>query len=148
VQLPDMPPIAWTDNDGSLANKVIGALPGPRLAAATPAASTAATAQQRGAESTNGSGGAPPAKLAPQVEAVAAAKPKSGEPVAAQAATNEAPQVESQQPAVEQPKPEQKRVANAAAPPASDRTATAPPAAPDESFLGRWARKLLATINW
>jgi hypothetical protein len=144
VQLPDMPPIAWTDNDGSLANRVIGALPAPRLAAAAPAASTASLAQQRGAETTNGSAGAPPAKLAPQNEAVAAAKPRSGEPRETPSDTNEAPKVEPQRIAVEEPKLEQKHVATVAAPIASDKSA----AAPDESFLGRWARKLLATINW
>jgi len=148
VQLPDMPPIAWTDKDGSLANKVIGALPGPRLAAAAPAASTASIAQQRGPETRNGSAGAPPAKPAPQIEVVAAAKPRSGEPHETQSDTNEGPKVEPQRTAAEEPKLEQKHVATAAAPIASDKTSAAPPAAPDESFLGRWARKLLATINW
>ena len=110
VQLPEMPAIAWTDNDGSLANKVFGAMPGPRVAA--------------------------PAQAAP------AAEPREKE-----SARNEAPRVEPQQTATEQPKPELKRAADAAATPANDKTENAP-TVPKESFLGRWTRRLLATITW
>ena len=110
VQLPEMAPIAWTDNDGSLANKVFGAMPGPRVAA--------------------------PAQAAP-----------SAEPREKESARNEAPRVEPQQTATEQPKPELKRAADAAATPANDKTENAP-TVPKESFLGRWTRRLLATITW
>ncbi|HXX50688.1 MAG TPA: murein L,D-transpeptidase family protein [Xanthobacteraceae bacterium] len=48
-QLPQMAAVPWADNDGSLANKFFGALPGPR--SRTQVASTDSTAQQRGADS-------------------------------------------------------------------------------------------------
>jgi murein L,D-transpeptidase YafK len=63
-QLPQLPPIPWADNDGSLANKFFGALwePGSR----TQIASTDSMTQERGANSaTTGSAAAPAAKPAP-----------------------------------------------------------------------------------
>lgn len=144
VQLPEMAAIPWTDNDGSWANKLIGALPGPRLAAEGQAAPAVSTAQRRGADTTtNGTAAAaPPTKLAPQVETVAAATSTSGEPRENQSNKNETPKAEPQAAALQ---PELKQ---AAAPQVNDKTESAPPVPAEESFLGRWARRLLATINW
>ena len=62
-------------------------------------------------------------KPAPQGDSGVAAKPTLGESSEAGAATS-------------------------AAPLASDKTERARPTMPDESFLGRWTRRLLATITW
>ena len=49
--LPQLPPIPWTDNDGSLANRLFGALSGSNYAVRTHAAWPDSTLQGRGAES-------------------------------------------------------------------------------------------------
>jgi murein L,D-transpeptidase YafK len=49
-QLPQLPPVAWADNDGSLASKFFGALFESKSASQTQAASTVPTRQERGAD--------------------------------------------------------------------------------------------------
>jgi murein L,D-transpeptidase YafK len=75
-ELPQLPPIPWTDHDGSLANRFFGALPGLKPASPTQTASTDATTQKRGAElATMGSNAAPTTTPTPQIDTVAAPKP-------------------------------------------------------------------------
>ncbi len=65
-QLPQMPPIPWADNDGSLTNRFFGALFELKPASQTQVASTASTMQERGANSaTTGSTATATRKLAP-----------------------------------------------------------------------------------
>ena len=121
-ELPQLPPIPWADNDGSLASRVFDTLPEAKPSSqAQVAAATSTTHEDSANSATNGSAVAAATKPA-QSEAGVAAKPKSGEPSEAGAATS-------------------------AAPPASDKTERALPAVP-ELFLGRWTRRLLATITW
>ena len=64
-QLPQMTPVPWADNDGSLANKFFGALLEP--ASRTQVASTDSTVQDRSANSaTTGSTAAPAPESAPE----------------------------------------------------------------------------------
>jgi len=49
LQLPQLPPVPWTDNHGSLANKFFGALFGSKLAVQTLVASTDSTMPEGGA---------------------------------------------------------------------------------------------------
>jgi hypothetical protein len=143
IQLPDMAPTPWTDNGGSLANKVFGALPEVKPQSQAQVAIAGSSTQEGSDSVTNGSAATPATQPAPQSETVAVAKPTSSGPSEGQAAT-----IESQPNATAQPKPVLQHGANAAAPPAGDETARTPPAPPEESFLGRWTRRLLATINW
>ena len=48
IQLPQLPPVPWADNDGSLANKFFGALFGAKPGSQTHVASTNSTIQARG----------------------------------------------------------------------------------------------------
>jgi murein L,D-transpeptidase YafK len=64
IDLPEMPPIEWTNNDGSVANKFFGALLESKLSSQTQFASTASTTQERDASS-NGSTVTPTTKSAP-----------------------------------------------------------------------------------
>jgi murein L,D-transpeptidase YafK len=50
-QLPQLPPVPWTDNDGSLASKFFGALFDSKSASQTHVASTVSTARESGADS-------------------------------------------------------------------------------------------------
>jgi murein L,D-transpeptidase YafK len=50
-ELPQLPPIPWTDNSGSLANRLFGALFGSHYASQTPLAWPDSTLQGRGADS-------------------------------------------------------------------------------------------------
>jgi len=50
-QLPQLPPVPWADNDGSLANKFFGALFESKPASQTLVASTNSTTPERGANS-------------------------------------------------------------------------------------------------
>lgn len=80
-ELPQMPPVPWADNDGSLANKYFGALLGLNPASQAQIASTDSTTPDRGTElRTTGSNAAATTKPAPQIETVAAPKPKSSRP--------------------------------------------------------------------
>jgi hypothetical protein len=80
-ELPQMPPVPWADNDGSLANKFFGALLGLKAASQTQIASTNSTIQERGAESTTtGSSATATTKPTAQIDTVTAPKPKSTEP--------------------------------------------------------------------
>ena len=64
-QLPEMPPVPWTDNDSSLANKFFGALPGSKAVSDTHVATTDATTHKRGADpATTATAGKPAAKPA------------------------------------------------------------------------------------
>jgi murein L,D-transpeptidase YafK len=144
IQLPDMPPTPWTDSAGSLANKVFGALPEVKPQSQTQVAAAGSATHEGSAEpATSGATATPATKPAPPSETVAAAKPTSSGPSEGQAAKTEA-----QAMAAAQPKPVAQFAANAAAPPAGDKIARPPPAPPEESFLGRWTRRLLATITW
>jgi hypothetical protein len=46
IELPELPPVPWTDNGGSLANQFFGALPVSR----TPVATTDSATQKRGTD--------------------------------------------------------------------------------------------------
>ena len=132
IELPQLPPVPWTDNDGSLANKFFGALPKSKPGSQAHVASTNSTTHESSADSaTAGSAATPATKPAPQSQVGIAAKPTSGGPSEAQPARNE-----SQQTAAPQPSPVPQPGANAAAPPTSDKTEHTLPAVP-ESFLGR-----------
>jgi hypothetical protein len=142
-QLPEMPAIPWTDNDSSLASRFFGASPESKPPSQVQVAATSSTAHESSADSaTAGSAATPATNPAPQSQVGIAAKPTSGGPSEAQPARNE-----SQQTAAPQPSPVPQPGANAAAPPTSDKTEHTLPAVP-ESFLGRWTRRLLATITW
>ena len=144
IQLPDMPPTPWTDSGGSLANKVFGALPEVKPQSQAQVATAGSATHEGSADSAaNGSTVTAATKPAPPSETVAAAKPTSSRPSEGQAA-----KTESQAMANAQPKPVAQSGANAAAPPAGGKTERTPPAPPEESFLGRWTRRLLATITW
>ena len=137
-QLPQLPPVPWADNDGSLASKLFGALYESKPASQTQVASTGSATQERGADSaTTGSTATPTTKPAPQIETVAAAKPKSSEPRRNELANHDAPTSEPQA-AVVQPKPAPQQEANAVPPTASGNTVSAPPTGPADSFDGRW----------
>jgi murein L,D-transpeptidase YafK len=80
-ELPQLPPVPWTDRDGSLANKYFGAMLGLTPISPTPIISTDSTTEKPGAElRTTGSNAAATTTPAPQIETVAAPKPKSVEP--------------------------------------------------------------------
>jgi hypothetical protein len=80
-ELPQLPPVPWTDHDGSLANKYFGAMLGLKPIAPTQIVSTGSTTQERGAElRTTGSNATATPKPTPQIETVVAPKLKSGEP--------------------------------------------------------------------
>jgi murein L,D-transpeptidase YafK len=129
-----LPPIPWTDNDGSLASKFFGALFESKPASQMQVAST-----DRGADSaTTGSNAALTTKPTPQIETVVTAKPKRSEPRENQSTKNEAPRVESQQTAAPRPKPETQQEANAALPLVSHNTKSALPIVPAVSFISRW----------
>jgi hypothetical protein len=143
-RLPQLPPVPWADNDGSLASKLFGALFGSKPATQAQVASTDSATQERAADSaTTGSTATPTAKPAPQIEAVAAAKPVSSEPrknesAKKEAPKNDAPESEPQQTAALQPRSAPQQGANAAPPTASDNTISAPPIVPADSFDYRW----------
>jgi hypothetical protein len=64
--LPQMPPVPWADNDGSLVSKFFGALLESKSTSQTQVASTASTSPGRGADSaTAGSTATPTTKPAP-----------------------------------------------------------------------------------
>ena len=122
-QLPEMPAIPWTDNNGSLASRVFDTLPEAKPSSQAQVAAATSTTHEDSADFSDKRVGGRAATKPAQSEAGVAAKPKSGEPSEAGAATS-------------------------AAPPASDKTERVRPTMPDESFLGRWTRRLLATITW
>jgi murein L,D-transpeptidase YafK len=63
IQLPDMPPVPWTDNASSLTSEFFGGSPASLLAAQTQVASTASAPPERGADSAaSGSASAPALK--------------------------------------------------------------------------------------
>ena len=65
IELPQLPPVPWADNDGSLANKFFGALPELKPGSQAHVASTEATARKRGTDpATTASTGKPGAKPA------------------------------------------------------------------------------------
>jgi murein L,D-transpeptidase YafK len=137
-RLPQLPPVPWADNDGSLANKLFGAVFGSKPAPETQVASTDSATQERGADSaTTGLTATPKAMPATQIETVAAAKPKSSEPPNDESAKNDATS-EPRQAAAVQPKPAPQQEASAASPPASDSAVSAPPTMPADSFDNRW----------
>jgi len=144
TQLPQLPPVPWAENDGSLASKLFGALFGSKSAQQAQVASTVSATQERGANSaTTGSTATPTAKPALQIEAVAAAKPVSREPRKNETAKNEvpennAPESEPQHTTALQPRLAPQREANAAPPSVSDNTGSAPPIVPAASFDYRW----------
>jgi murein L,D-transpeptidase YafK len=78
-ELPQLPPVPWTDRNGSLANKYFGALPALKPASQPQIASTDSTSQRRGgAEArTPGSNAAVTTRPGSQIET--AVTPKSGE---------------------------------------------------------------------
>jgi murein L,D-transpeptidase YafK len=142
--LPQLPPVPWADNDGSLASKLFGAWFGSKSAPQAQIASTNSATQERGvASATTGLTATSTAKSALQIEAVAAANPVSREPrknesAKNEAPKNEAPESEPQQTAALQPRPARQQEANAAQPTASDNTRSAPPIVPVASFDYRW----------
>ena len=139
-----MPPIAWADNDGSLASKLFGALFGSKPAPKEQIASTNSATQEPGVDSpTAGLTATPTAKPALQMEAVAAANPMSREPGMNEPAKNEAPKDEApvskpRQTAALQPRPAPQQEANVAPATASDNIGSAPPKVPATSFDYRW----------
>ena len=143
-RLPQMPPVAWADNDGSLASKLFGALFGSKPAPKAQIASTNSATQEPGVNSpTTGLTATPTAKPAPQMEAAAAANPMSreprmNEPAKNEAPKNEAPVSEPQQTAALQPRPAPQQEANVAPATASDNIGSAPPKVPATSFDYRW----------
>ena len=143
-RLPQMPPVAWADNDGSLPSKLFGALFGSKPAPKEQIASTNSARQERGVDSTStGLTAMPTAKPAPQTETAAAATAMSREPGMNELAKNEAPKnvapaSEPQQTAALQPSPAPQQEANAAPATASDNIGSAPPKAPATSFDHRW----------
>jgi murein L,D-transpeptidase YafK len=61
IELPQLPPVPWADNDGSLANQYFGALPGAKPTSETHVATTDSTAQKHSAApATTASTGKPP----------------------------------------------------------------------------------------
>jgi murein L,D-transpeptidase YafK len=50
IELPQLPPVPWTDNDGSVANQYFGALPGSKPASETHVATTDSTTHKRAAD--------------------------------------------------------------------------------------------------
>jgi murein L,D-transpeptidase YafK len=137
--LPQLPPVPWADNDGSLASKFFGDLFESKPASQMQVVSADSTTDDRGGDSaTTGSTAKPTTRPTPQIETVVTAKPKPNELGENQSAKNEAPRVESQQTAAVQPKPEPQQEANAASPLASHNTKSALPIVPGESFISRW----------
>src|SRR5262249_5863680 len=127
---PQPPPVSHTDNNGSLASKLFGALFGSKPASQTQLAS--ATHEGSGGSSTS----RPNAKPATHIQTVAAAKLNSSKPP-----KNETTALKSErkQTAAVQPKPGLQQEANAA-PPGSDNISvvSALPTAPADSFDSRW----------
>jgi murein L,D-transpeptidase YafK len=77
-QLPQLPPIPWADDDGSLTSAFFGVLAGSKSASQTQGAPADLTTQELGAAApTTGSAATPTTSAAPQVGTVVAAKPKS-----------------------------------------------------------------------
>jgi hypothetical protein len=65
-RLPQLPPVPWADNDGSLTSKFFGALFGSNPASQTQVASTDSPTQERGADTaTTGSTAKPTTRSAP-----------------------------------------------------------------------------------
>jgi murein L,D-transpeptidase YafK len=80
-ELPQLPPVAWAGNDGSVTDKFFGGWLGLKPASRSQIASTDSTTQKRGVESTTtGSPAAATTTPAAQMETVAAPKPKSTKP--------------------------------------------------------------------
>jgi hypothetical protein len=74
-ELPQLPPVPWTDHDGSLANKYFGAMLGLKPISQTQIVSTGSTTQERGAElRTTGPNATATPKPTPQIETVVAPK--------------------------------------------------------------------------
>ncbi len=138
-ELPQLPPIPWADNDGSLASRFFGALfeskPASRAQIASP---VSATREPGVVLATTKSTAMPTTQSAPEIESVVVARSKSTEPRESQSANNETPRFESAETAAVQPNPAPQREGYAAAPPASDSAKTAPPVVPAESFVNRW----------
>jgi murein L,D-transpeptidase YafK len=61
IELPDLPPVPWADKDGSLANKIFGALPKAKAASQAHVASTDAGSRKGGAEPATTESTLPPA---------------------------------------------------------------------------------------
>jgi murein L,D-transpeptidase YafK len=79
-ELPHMPPVAWADKDGSLANKFFGAWLGLKPGSQTQIAASDSTSQAHGAQlRTTGSDATATINPTPQIDGVAAPIPKSGE---------------------------------------------------------------------
>ncbi|MGB7099830.1 MAG: murein L,D-transpeptidase family protein [Xanthobacteraceae bacterium] len=143
-RLPQMPPVAWADNDGSLASKLFGALFRLKPAPKEQIASTNSPTQEPGVDSpTAGLTATPTAKPTLQMEAVAAANPMSreswmNEPGKNEAPNNEAPVSKPQQTAALQSRPAPQQEANVAPATASDNIGSAPPKVSATSFDYRW----------
>ena len=142
-QLPQLPPIPYADNDGSLASKLFGALFGSKPAPQTQVAWINSAKRERRADlAITGSPAAAKAKPAPQIEIIAAANPKSSDPgkndsVGDEAPKNYAPKSEPQQTATVQLKPTPQQEANVA-PTLSDNAASTSPRGLADSFNSRW----------
>ena len=142
--LPQMQPIAWADNDGSLASKLFGASFGSKAVPKEQIASTNSATQEPGVDSpTARLTATPTAKPVLQMEAVAAANPMSRESWMNEPAKNEAPKDEApvskpRQTAALQPRPAPQQEANVAPATATDNVGSVPPKVPATSFDYRW----------
>jgi hypothetical protein len=127
---PQPPPVSNTDNNGSLASKLFGALFGSKPASQTQLASAT---QEAGGDSATSRRNAKPAT---NIQSVAAAKQNSSKPLKNETTT---PKSEPQQTAAVQPKPGLQQEANAAPPESDDiNIVSALPTVPLDSFDSRW----------
>ena len=127
---PQPPPVSNTDNNGSLASNLFGALFGSKPASQTQLASAT---QEGGGDSATSRRNAKPAT---NIQSVAAAKQNSSKPLKNETTT---PKSEPQQKAAVQPKPGLQQEANAAPPESDDiNIVSALPTVPLDSFDSRW----------
>jgi hypothetical protein len=126
---PQPPPVSNTDNNGSLASKLFGALFGSKPASQTQVASAT---QESGWDSATSRRNAKPANI----QSGAAAKPNLSKPLKDATTT---PNSEPQLTAAVQPKPGLQQEANAAPPESDDiNVVSALPTVPADSFDSRW----------
>ena len=127
---PQPPPVSNTDNNGSLASKLFGALFGSKPVSQTQLAS--ATQEGSGDSATSRRN----AKPATNIHSGAAAKPNLSKPLKDATTT---PNSEPQLTAAVQPKPGLQQEANAAPPESDDiNVVSALPTVPADSFDSRW----------
>jgi murein L,D-transpeptidase YafK len=127
---PQPPPVSNTDNNGSLASKLFGALFGSKPASQTQVASAT---QESGWDSATSRRNAKPAT---NIQSGAAAKPNLSKPLKDATTT---PNSEPQLTAAVQPKPGLQQEANAAPPESDDiNVVSALPTVPADSFDSRW----------